>query len=119
MLKYFFKFVCEAVCFPQMSLKIASNLNMYLVWDDTKVLGMNIGIENLKDLNIQVLNDSVSTVLRSLLEEAATILWEQVTCSSMVPGHKVTLLFSTLNFSHTGNRLFGNNQNKQQVVVHF
>lgn len=33
-----------------------------------KVLGINRGIENLKNPNIQVLNDSVCTVLRSLLE---------------------------------------------------
>ena len=34
-----------------------------------KVLGMNIGIESPKDLNSKVLDDSVCTVLSSLLEE--------------------------------------------------
>lgn len=73
-------------------------MNVYLVWDLIKVPGMNTGIESPKDLNIQVLDDSVCTVFRSLLE-GATILWEQVTGSSVVPDHRVTLVFSTLNFS--------------------
>jgi len=54
---------------------------------------MNIGIENPMAFNIQVLDNSVYTVLRSLLVEGgATILWEQVTCSGVIPGHKAILL---------------------------
>lgn len=57
---------------------------------------MNIGTENPNNLNIQVLDDLVCTILRSFLE-GATILWKQVTCSSVVPSHKVTII--TVNFS--------------------
>lgn len=57
----------------------------------------DIGIENPNNLNSQVLDGSVCTVLRSL-SEGANIFWEQVTCSSVVPGHKVTI--NSLNFPH-------------------
>lgn len=75
------------------------------MWNLITVLVMSIGNENPMDLNIQVLGDSVCTVLRPLLVQGrATILWEQVICSSVVPGHKVTLIWY-LEFSHTGSTI--------------
>lgn len=38
---------------------------MYPVEGLSEVVGMNIGIENPNNLNIQVLDDSVCTILRS------------------------------------------------------
>lgn len=66
-------------------------MNMYLAWGLIKILGVNMGVESPKDLHIHVLDDSVCTPWRSLLE-GATILWEHVTCSSVVPEPKVTLI---------------------------
>lgn len=43
---------------------------MYLAWGLIKILGVNMGVESPKDLHIQVLDDSVCTAWRSLLEGA-------------------------------------------------
>lgn len=58
---------------------------------------MAIGIGNSVDLNIQVLESGglqYEGLLAPLIEGGAISLWEQVGCTSMVPGHKVTMLFS-------------------------